>query len=125
MTDWLKKVAHGDFAAIPWNPTFREASELALLIDGYEVAGGVKKCMAISSRVADDMLRMGRTRASALDIWIALFGQQRAHRFAGCAPTDDDEHLFQELVRVLRMALKDLTPKQRAGIMSMMRSALP
>jgi len=122
MTDWLTKVAHGDFAAIPWNPTFEEASELALLIDGYEVAGTVEKCIKISNRVAADLRRMGRTRASALDIWLALHGQQHAHAFAGYPPTDEDEHLFDELVRVLRAALMGLTPKQRAGIMSIIRA---
>ncbi len=118
--DFLKAVRHGDFAAIPMVMTFEEASELALMIEGYEVAGGVRKCMVISNRVLGDIRRFGRTRATALDLWLTLFGQQRAHCHAGLPHTDDDEYLFQELVRLLRVALKDLTPKQKAGLMSIL-----
>jgi len=124
MTDWLKKVADGNFGEIPWNPTFEEASKLALLIDGDAVAG-VEKCMAISNRVAADMRRMGRTRASALDIWLALYGLQRAHAFAGQTPSNEDQFLFDEFVRVLRAALVSLTSKQKAGIISLMCEDAP
>jgi hypothetical protein len=119
--DWIAKVRDGDFDAIPWLVSFEEASELALLIEGCEVAGSVQRCMAISNRVAGDIRRIGRTPASALDLWIALFGQQRAHCHAGFPPTDDEAHLFGELVRLLRLTLKDLSPKQKAGIMSIIR----
>ena len=73
MTAWLDRVRDGGWGHIPWHITFEQASELALLIEGYDVAGGIAEVMAISRRVIDDIMRTERTRATALDIWIALF----------------------------------------------------
>lgn len=118
--DWLIKVRAGDFGAIPTKVTFMEASELALSIDGHAVAGGVARVQAITNRVVEEIRREGRTCASPLDLWIALFGQQRGHCHAGLGSTVEDEQRFGELVRVLRAALIALTPKQKAGIMSVL-----
>ena len=123
--DWLIKVRGGDFAAIPPKVLFIEASELALSIDGHAVAGGVARVQAICNRVVEELRREGRTCASPLDLWIALFGLQRGHCHAGLAHTDEDEQRFGELVRILRAALVALTPKQKAGIMSVLGTYKP
>lgn len=124
--DWLIKVRAGDFAAIPTTPvTFLEASEVALSIDGYAITGSVARVQEISNRVVEEFQRTGRTRASALDLWLALFGQQRAHCHAGMAHTDADEQWFAELVRYLRTALLALTPAQKAGIISVLGNYWP
>ena len=121
MANWIEKVRHGDFAAIPWRVSFEQASELALLIDGYGVCGGVEAVVGITNSVLGDLRSMGRTRASPLDLWVALFGLQRAIRFGGYPPSDDEEFMVERLVILLRLGLTALTPKQRAGIAGLMR----
>jgi len=121
MIGWVEKLRNGDFAAIPWRVSFEEASEVALLIDGYGVCGGVEAVMGITNSVLGDLRSMGRTRASPLDLWVALFGLQRAVRFGGYPPTDDEEFLAERLVTLLRLGLAAMSPKQCAGIAALMR----
>ena len=116
--DWIAKVRHGDFAAIPEVMSFQDACEFASLIDGFELVGGILESFAIGNRVVGDILRFGRTRASALDTWIAVHGWCQAHRRSGVAPTEEDAILLRRLVGHLRVCLNGLTVKQRAGLMS-------
>jgi hypothetical protein len=120
MGDWIEKVRAGDFKAIPWHVTFDEACQLALLIEGYETAGGHAECFQISRCVVDRIARKVGDRVLALDLWITLFAQQRAYRFGGYPPTDSEIDLFLDLVRYLRGALRNLNSAQRAGIMAIM-----
>ncbi len=76
-------------------------------------------CFAISRRVAKDIRLMDKKRPSALDLWIALFAHQRLHCFIGLPLTTDEKLFIMKLGNVLGLALTDLAPKQRAGIMSM------
>ena len=119
MSSWLEQVRHGNLDAIPSSITFKDAWEMALLIDGFQVAGSRKMCFAISRRVAKDIRLMDKKRLSALDLWIALFAHQRLHCFIGLPLTTDEKLFIMKLGNVLGLALTDLTPKQRAGIMSM------
>ena len=123
MKPWINKVRAGDFAAIPANMDFDEASELALVIDGFGLTGGVPQLMKLSNRVAFEISVSGWTTASALDRWLALFGQQRAYHHFGYGPEGQALHEFNLLAKALRSALLQLTPSQRAGIMSVLRFA--
>ena len=118
MSSWIEKVRAGDFDAIPRYVNFDEACQLALLIDGYETAGGHAECMAIGRCVVDRIARKVGHRVLALDLWLCLFAQQRAYRFGGLPPKDSEIDLFLDLVRYLRSALRNLDSAQRAGIMS-------
>ena len=121
LMDWIAKVRHGDFAAIPAVVTFEEACAVASLIDGFGVAGGILESFAIGNRAVGDILRFGRTRASALDAWIAVHGWCQAHRRGGLPPTEEDAILLRRLVGHLRVCLNGLSAKQKAGIMSTIR----
>ena len=122
MQPWIKKVRAGQFAAIPTNMNFAEASELALVLDGYALTGGFTECMKITNRITFEMRMSGGTTASALDRWIALFGQQRGYCFSGYAAEGQSLHEFGLLAKALRAALLKLKPSQKAGIMSALRS---
>ena len=69
--DWLDEVTGGNFAAIPPEASFDEASRLALLFDGHAVCGGVPGVQRIANRVVGDIRESGQTNASALDccVW--------------------------------------------------------
>lgn len=121
MDCWIEKVRAGDLTAIPRFVTFNQACQLALLIEGYEVAGGHAECMQISRCVVDRIARKVGHRVLALDLWLCLFAQQRAYRFGGLPPKDDEIDLFLDLVRYLRSALRNLNSAQRAGIVSIIR----
>ena len=118
MSRWIEKVRAGDLEAIPRYVTFDEACQLALLIDGYNTAGGYAECMAIGRCVVDRIARKVGHRVLALDLWLCLFAQQRAYRFGGFPPKDAEIDLFLDLVRYLRSALRNLNSEQRAGIAS-------
>jgi len=122
MRNWIRHVRRGDFAAIPEDLGFNNAAKLALLVDGYDLTGGVTECFAISQRVVAEFRSTASTTATALDLWIALFGMQRGYRFCGLLPEGEDLHVLDLLVEALRDALLALKPTQRAGIISLIVS---
>ena len=118
MTEWLDRVRAGDFSAIPVDIAFSSGVGLAHLIDGCAVAGGSAACAEISRRVGDELLRTVKTTASALDLWIALFGEHMRLRHFRYAPSADERKRLDTLVQALRRALLGLSPKGKAGIMA-------
>ena len=74
LVDWIAKVRHGDFAAIPEVMSFQDACEFASLIDGFELAGGILESFAIGNRVVGDILRFGRTREQKPGNYFGLKG---------------------------------------------------
>ncbi len=121
---WVERVRRGDFAAIPADLDFAMAGGLALLIDGYGVAGGVGPCAAIHDRVLERCLEEDSSGATALDLWLSIFfAQRRAYR-EGPLPEGGESHALDKLVAELRAALVALTPRQKGGIMAAMREPL-
>ena len=106
---WLTRVRAGDFSAIPSNIDFHSSWELAHLIDGYELVGGFRKCAEIRGRLTADYRRAGRFRASALDLWVALFYSHRGYRHSGFPPKGEELAMMDDLARALRKALLPLS----------------
>jgi hypothetical protein len=121
---WVERVRRGDFAAIPGDLDFATAGGLALLIDGYGVAGGLGPCAAIHDRVLERCLEEDRSGATALDLWIAIFFAQRLAYRQGPPPEGGELSALDKLVAELRAALVALSPDQTVGIMSTMRDPL-
>lgn len=121
---WVERVRRGDFAAIPADLDFATAGGLALLIDGYGVAGGLGPCVAIHDTVLERCLEEDRSGATALDLWIAIFFAQRRTYRQGPPPEGGELNALDKLVAELRAALLALTPRQKAGIMAAMRDRL-
>ena len=121
---WVRKV-HEDayFRCIPEMVSFEEGREFAFLLDGFQVAGGMLASFAVTNRVVGDFCRYNRPRASALDMWVALYSWHRAHKRGGLPLDCEDEVLNQRLVGHLRVALKRMNGRQRAGIMGVLRHA--
>jgi hypothetical protein len=121
---WVERVRRGDFAAIPRDLDFASAGGLALLIDGYGVAGGVGQCAAIHDRVLQRCLEDDRSGATALDLWISIFvAKRRAYR-QGPPPEGGELNALDKLLAELRDALLALAPRQKAGIMAAMPAPL-
>ena len=93
------------------------------MLDGFQVAGGMLASFAVTNRVVGDFCRYNRPRASALDMWVALYSWHRAHKRGGLPLDCEDEVLNQRLVGHLRVALKRMNGRQRAGIMGVLRHA--
>jgi hypothetical protein len=121
---WVERVRRGDFAAIPADLDFATAGGLALLIDGYGVAGGLGPCAAIHDRVLEHCLEEDRSGATALDLWTALFFAQRRTYRHGPPPEGGELNALDKLVAELRAALLALAPRQKAGIIAAMRDPL-
>jgi hypothetical protein len=121
MKDWIESARAGDFAAIPADLSFASGVKLAHLIDGYAVAGGTAECAAIANRISAELRETGKTAASALDLWIAYFGEHRRYRHFGHPPHKADAEPLDKLAQALRCALFRLSPRQKAGIMSIVQ----
>jgi hypothetical protein len=120
MKTWVKRVWAGDFSAIPHNLDFLTSAEIAHLIDGYELTGGVTQCGAVMRHVLRRRYYRGRFRASALDLWVALFFAHRSCRHCGHAPEGAELAVLNQLAAELRPALLRLTAKQKTGIIAAM-----
>jgi hypothetical protein len=114
---WLDKVRAGDFSAIPVPFTWALSAKFAHLVDGYELTGSVEACFRIRSRVLREFRARGRS-TSPLDLWIALFMEDRGCRHSGCQPDREERVILDQLSECLRIKLVELTPGQRAGILA-------
>lgn len=122
LESWIKNVRAGDFTSIPADLTFESGVELAHLIDGYRVKGGVIECGNAARPVIAEIRRTGRSTASALDIWASLFFAHRACRFGGYPPSDDELVVMDNLAHELRAALIRATLEERERLIELMRS---
>jgi hypothetical protein len=120
MNLWIERVKVGDFSAIPERLDFVSSSAFAHLIDGYGLTGGVSECAKVSRKVLESKKRGKRVRATALDLWIALFFAYRACRHCDDTPTGARLLFFNRLLAELRAALVALTPSQKVGILAAM-----
>jgi hypothetical protein len=115
---WSDQVRVGDFSAIPIPFTWNQSAEFAHLINGYDLTGSVETCFRIRDRVRLEIRATGRSTASSIDSWIALFMEHRGYRHSGLPP-DRHERVFLDLLcERLRVQLVALGPKERAGILA-------
>lgn len=72
-----------DFSALPENPTWTEVEELALLIDGYEIASqkpDILDLMAWGNPIWEGYLeRAEALPEDSLELWLILFALQRSY----------------------------------------------
>jgi hypothetical protein len=117
---WSDRVRAGDFSVIPIPFTWKQSAEFSHLIDGYELTGSLGACRRIRERVLGEIRSTGRSTASPLEIWVALFFEHRGCRHTGSQPCEEQQAYLDVLCERLRVQLLSLTPDQRAGILAAM-----
>lgn len=105
-----------DFSALPENPTWTEVEELALLIDGYEIAlqrPDILDLMAWGNPIWMGYLKRKEPLPKcSLELWLILFGLQRSYlrdRWEGENPDGSPSALALAILGVyaaLRSALQ-------------------
>jgi hypothetical protein len=117
---WSDRVRGGDFSAIPIPFTGNQSAEFSHRIDGDDLTDSLGACRRIRERVLEEIRSTGRSTASPLEIWVALFFEHRGCRHSGCQPDDEEPACLDVLCERLRVQLLSLTPDQRAGILAAM-----
>ena len=105
---WVQGVLGGDFNVMPEHPTIDEIGELALLIDGYEVAQQYmnEDVMEVGSRYMRAYIEQGEPFPSdALTLWLILFAYQRGMIREGFRTPEADDP-FQQGIRAAYDALR-------------------
>ncbi len=79
--DWVKAAARGDFADLPEDPSIEDLSDLALVIDGYDLAErfGYGDVIAWADARIEAHRRGEPWPTSPLELWLILFRQQQYH----------------------------------------------
>lgn len=121
--DWLPAVVAGDFSALPTPLFWTDTADLALLIDGYGLAGSHEKAGIVFRNVLGELRQTGTSTASAPELWAALFFSWRRLRFVMGDQTDEDVALLDRLCGLLRQRLQDLTPSERTEIDAAMEAS--
>jgi hypothetical protein len=119
---WLEAIAAGDFTALPEDLRWADTDRLAILIDGYGLAGSHARAAVLHRDVLDELRQTGTSTAPACDLWVALFFSWRRMRFVA-GDRNDDVALLDLLCRLLRRRLQDLTPTERREIEVAMRAS--
>lgn len=107
---WLTEVRAGKFAAVPGDLDWESSIHLALLVDGYVLAGeaGLGDPLDYAERQLASAQATGVWPGGPLELWISLFLEHRRWRFA--SPFEPDANmrvLLDRLVAQLRQALLD------------------
>ena len=106
--EWLRRVAGGDFTAIPEGLTFVDSQPFAQLIDGYQEseALGLGSCGELANAISARHRESGVWSGTPAELWLCLFFTHRSYRHYGQNP-DDPETLAEldGLCRALRAGL--------------------
>lgn len=106
--DWLERVRHGHFTAIPEGLGWEGSAELAMLVDGYALLGSGRTDDAdayLQSQIAHAYTG-GFWRGGPVELWTTLFIEHRRLRFSSpFEPEADHVVLLDRLVSQLRAAL--------------------
>lgn len=105
---WLGTVQAGAFKAIPDELDWQQSLELAMLIDGYELAGDlrIEDPMVFADRQLQTATQTGLWSGNAAELWVTLFLEHRRWRFSSPHEPDGEmRRLLDTLVRQLRDAL--------------------
>ena len=105
---WLKVVHSGEFGAIPTNINWATSLDLAMLVDGYTLAGEFG--LGDPFEFADAQLAFaqanGRWRGGAAELWTTLFLEHRRWRFSEpFQPDPEMTRLLDTLLNQLRAAV--------------------
>ncbi|MBZ9873181.1 hypothetical protein LB542_20255 [Mesorhizobium sp. BR1-1-9] len=106
---WERLALKGDFSAMPSPFTWAQSARLAHFLNGYEVAGGMNRLADLSNVMSAQASTTGKWQGSALDLWLCLFFQHRAHRHMGL---EDSDPRLDELCETLRVALNRLNREE-------------
>ncbi|RWO20442.1 MAG: hypothetical protein E5Y16_02985 [Mesorhizobium sp.] len=104
---WERLALKGDFSAMPTPFDWDQSGRFAHFLNGYEVAGGMNPLADLSNAMSAQARKTGKWEGSALDLWLCLFFQHRAHRHTG---SEDGDPILDLLCEALRMSLNRLTP---------------
>lgn len=115
---WLSDAKVADFSTMPNPFTWDKSVKFAHIIDGYGVAGGVERCMAITRSAIDNEPDPNDRAGSALTLWVALFGEHRRWRHFGYEPGPQDRMYLDMLCAALRERLQNLRPEDRDRLLA-------
>lgn len=115
LLEWERLALKGDFSAMPRPFEWDQSSRFAHFLDGYEVVGGIDPLADLSSTISAQARKTGKWEGSALDLWLCLFFQHRAHRHMG---SEDSDPILDELCEALRVRLSRLSPAEAKALAS-------
>lgn len=119
--DWVDRVRHGDFLAIPHPFVWGNSVVFAHMVRGYEVMGG----SAETGRFANERLDGAEAglgwQGTAKELWICLFYEHRRWRHAGLEPSATQVAVLDALCGALRSRLEHITATERAQLIGLMR----
>ncbi|MER8849833.1 hypothetical protein [Mesorhizobium australicum] len=110
---WERQALKGDFSTMPAPFRWDQSGRFTHFLNGYEVAGGMNSLADLAIAMSDQARKTGKWQGSALDLWLCLFFQHRAHRHTG---SEDSDPILDELCEALRVALNQLTPNEAKAL---------
>ena len=115
---WERLALKGDFSAMPTPFGWDQSARFAHFLNGYEVAGGFDPLADLAIAMSDQARETGRWQGSALDLWLCLFFQHRAHRHTGSEGYDP---ALDALCEALRLALNELSADEAKTLASKLK----
>ncbi|TIP29593.1 MAG: hypothetical protein E5X67_06000 [Mesorhizobium sp.] len=115
---WERLALKGDFSAMPTPFVWDQSGRFAHFLNGYEVTGGMNPLADLALTMSAQARKTGKWEASALDLWLCLFFQHRAHRHTGSEGGDPN---LDALCETLRLALNRLTPDEARSLASRLK----
>ncbi len=116
--EWLADAKGGDFSTMPNPFTWDQSVKFAHIIDGYGVAGAVPQCQKITNNAINRESDPNDPAASALTLWVALFGEHRAYRHSGYPPGREARLYLDALCEELGRRLRALNPAERQRLVA-------
>ena len=104
----VQAAARGDLSQLPETMAWDDLQQLALCINGYELAPalGLGECANLANARLAEYRQSGQWRGNSLELWLCLFFEQRRWRHFGESPEGDDLATMQALYAALRQALQ-------------------
>ncbi|MER8807521.1 hypothetical protein [Mesorhizobium australicum] len=115
---WEREALKGDFSAMPIPFAWDQSGRFAHFLNGYEVAGGMDPLAELSNARSAQARKTGKWEGSALDLWLCLFFQHRAHRHMG---SEDSDPILDELCEAVRVRLSRLTSEEANALASRLK----
>ncbi|MES0139389.1 hypothetical protein NKJ88_31290 [Mesorhizobium sp. M0016] len=101
LLNWERLVLKGDFSAMPSPFEWDQSGRFAHFLNGYEVVGGMDALAGLAIGMSEQARKIGKWDGSALNLWLCLFFQNRAHRHMGSEHSDPilDELFWKAMPR--------------------------
>ena len=119
---WLIDAMSGDFTNMPTPFTWSQSAAFAHVVDGYGVAGGVTACVQITDSAIDSVVDPDDRGASAVTLWVALFGEHRRYRHGGYPPGPSELLYLDALCAELRERLRNLGTEELDRVRAVMKA---